>query len=384
LTTVETAPELRVDQLRGFRVGVTSDRRSEDLIAALQRRGAQVLHAPALRMTANDHDHDDELVAETRAVIEARPDVVLITTGYGMRRWLEVADAAGLGAALTVVLEGARVLARGPKSLGAVRAAGLDDVDRSDSETTSSLVDRILDLGAAGLSVAVQQHGYTDEVQLDRLRREGASVLTVTPYRWVRPTSNERLTKLIEAVCQRELDALTFTSAPAVNAVLDTARQLGRFDDFRSALRADVLAAVVGPVTGAPLREVGVEPVQPERYRMGALIRLVCDQLEQHRVLRLRSGEVRIELRGRCVDVDGRSVLLGPHALALFRALATSDAVVSRQELMRCLTDGRDDHALEVALSRLRRSLGVPGLITTVVKRGYRLNVERSGGDARR
>ncbi|MET1005514.1 MAG: uroporphyrinogen-III synthase, partial [Propionibacteriaceae bacterium] len=376
MTPADTSPGTRVDQLRGFRVGVTSDRRSEDLIAALQRRGAQVLHAPALRITANDHDHDEELVAETRAVIAARPDVVLITTGYGMRRWLEVADAAGLGAALTVVLEDARVLARGPKSLGAVRAAGLDDADMSDSETTSSLVDRIIALGAAGLRVAVQQHGYTDEVQLERLRQQGASVLTVTPYRWVSPSSTERLAKLIEAVCQRELDALTFTSAPAVNAVLDTARQLGWFDDFCEAVRSDVLAAVVGPVTGAPLREVGVEPVQPERFRMGALIRLVCDQLEQHRVLRFRSGDVRIELRGRCVDVDDRSVLLGPHALALFKALATSDAVVSRQELMRCLTDGRDDHALEVALSRLRRSLGVPGLITTVVKRGYRLNVE--------
>jgi uroporphyrinogen-III synthase len=30
--------------------------------------------------------------------------------------------------------------------------------------------------------------------------------------------------------------------------------------------------------------------------------------------------------------------------------------------------------ALEVAMSRLRSSLGVPGLITTVVKRGYRLS----------
>jgi uroporphyrinogen-III synthase len=35
----------------------------------------------------------------------------------------------------------------------------------------------------------------------------------------------------------------------------------------------------------------------------------------------------------------------------------------------------QDDHAMEVALSRLRRSLGTPGVIATVVKRGYRLDV---------
>jgi uroporphyrinogen-III synthase len=179
-------------------------------------------------------------------------------------------------------------------------------------------------------------------------------------------------------VARRELDAITFTSAPAVDAVLDAARSLGREEAVREALQHDVVAAAVGPVTAAPLHDVGLHPIQPERYRMGALIRLVCDHLEQHRIVRLRAGEVELELRGRCMDVDGRSVLLGPNALALFKALLASDTVVPRAELMSCLPEARDVHALEVALSRLRQSLGVRGLITTVVKRGYRLNVTRS------
>jgi len=44
-----------------------------------------------------------------------------------------------------------------------------------------------------------------------------------------------------------------------------------------------------------------------------------------------------------------------------------------RQDLIKCMTDAPDDHALELAMSRLRQALGVPGLINTVVKRGYRL-----------
>jgi len=70
-------------------------------------------------------------------------------------------------------------------------------------------------------------------------------------------------------------------------------------------------------------------------------------------------------------------VVLGPHALALFRQLAASGSVVSRQDLHSRLADGRDGHPWEVALSRLLRALGVPGLITTVVRRGYRLNAVR-------
>jgi uroporphyrinogen-III synthase len=113
---MEAPPVTPPDVLRGFRIGVTSDRRSADLIAALERRGAQVLHAPALTIVPNDQD--DSLIIETRRLIAARPEVVLVTTGYGMRRWLEVADAAGLGAELTAALEAARIFARGPKAHG--------------------------------------------------------------------------------------------------------------------------------------------------------------------------------------------------------------------------------------------------------------------------
>ena len=120
----------------------------------------------------------------------------------------------------------------------------------------------------------------------------------------------------------------------------------------------------------------------PDRYRLGALIRLVSEELNERHVRRFRSGSTLIELRGRSVSVDGRHVMLGPNALALFTALTSSESVVSRQELSEYLADDLDDHALEVAMSRLRRALNVPGLITTVVKRGYRFNAARAGRPA--
>lgn len=364
-----------VEQLAGFRIGVTSDRRSDDLITALERRGAQVLHAPALKIAPNDHD--TPLLAETTALIEARPAVVLITTAYGMRRWFQVADAAGLGAELLEVLEEAQILARGPKAVGAVRAAGLEEVRVSASETTASLVDEVEAAGLTDRRVGIQLHGYTDEVQLDRLRTLSAEVWTVTPYRWVEPPSHDRLPRLIEATCARQLDALTFTSAPGAEATLAVAQRLGLFRSFIEALSGDVVAAAVGPVTASPLVEAGATVAVPDRYRLGALIRLVTEELAERRVLRLRSGTTELELRGRAVAVNGRPVLLGPNALALFTTLAQTPAVVRRHELQRCLPEGADDHALEVAMSRLRRALGVPGLVTTVVKRGYRLNAVR-------
>jgi uroporphyrinogen-III synthase len=375
LVIMDRPAGMPADVLRGFRIGVTSDRRSADLITALERRGAQVLHAPALMIAPNDHD--DSLIIETRGLIAARPEVVLVTTGYGMRRWFEVADAAGLGADLTAALEAARIFARGPKAHGAVRAAGLLDAQTSDLDTTASLVDAVIAAGLSGRRVAVQLHGYTDEVALNRLAEISHCVMTVTPYRWVQPNPPDRLTRLIKAACQRQLEALTFTSAPAAAATLEAAEALDLRLEFIRALSDYLATAAVGPVTAEPLREAGIDPVVPDRHRLGALVRLVTEELTQRHIQRFRSNGVIIELRGRQVSVNDRRISLGPNSLALLVTLASSNSVLSRQELIACLPDNPDEHALHMAMSRLRRALEVPGLITTIMKRGYRFNAER-------
>jgi uroporphyrinogen-III synthase len=360
--------------LTGFRVGVTSDRRSRDLIDALERRGAEVLHAPALKIAPVAEDVF--LLADTRAVIAARPDVFVVTTAYGMRRWAEAADASGLGEELLDVLAACRTYVRGPKARGAVRAAGLNDVGISSDETTATLVDLLIADGVAGCTVAVQLHGYTDVGQLDRLREAGATVLTVTPYRWVKPEGEDKLPKLIEAACNQELDVVTFTSAPAVDALWSTAHEMGVYQQLISAFRTSVVAAAVGPVTAKPLVDAGLSPLIPERYRMGALIRLVCEHLARNHVQAVQTQVGAVELRGRSLRVDGLPVELAPAPLLLMRALlGAGGAVLSRDALGSLLDQRGAEHALDMTVSRLRSALPDSSLVETVVKRGYRLRV---------
>ena len=47
--------------------------------------------------------------------------------------------------------------------------------------------------------------------------------------------------------------------------------------------------------------------------------------------------------------------------------------MLSRAALLRTLPRGADEHAVEMAVARLRAGLGAPGVVQTVVKRGYRL-----------
>ena len=376
----EPAPGFRRDQLEGFRIGVTSERRAADLIDALERRGAQVLHAPTLRMEpASD---DERVIADTQAIIAARPDVVLATTAFGVRRWLEVADAAGLGEQLLATLAAARILVRGPKARGGVRAAGLDDSGMSEEETTASLVAKMLAEHGGGLTVAVQAHSYLEDAVLAPLRAAGHRLVTVAPYRWGSlDGGDERVPRLVEAICSNQLDCVTFTSAPAVDALYAAAESLRCHDAMLAAFRAGVVAAAVGPVTAAALTSAGLPAIHPERFRMGALIRLLCERLPQLRVTRTSTRHGELVIRGALVELDDRRVPLTPLPLALLRALVAADgAVVSREQLLR-VVGGSDEHALEMALSRLRRGIAAP-VIATVVRRGYRLEVTGSGASA--
>lgn len=360
--------------LTGFHIAVTCDRRSGDLIDAFARRGAEVLHAPAVRIAPVDAD--DLLVDDTRAVILSEPDVVIVTTAYGMRRWVESADAAGLGESLHAALEAARIVVRGPKARGAVRAAGLDDDGMGADERTSSAVDLVVESGVEGQTVVVQLHGHEDVEQLDRLRAAGAGVLTVAPYRWVRPIDESRLGRLVTAIAAHDVDVVTFTSAPAVDGLVSAAAELGMDGPLIEAMRTGVVCAAVGPVTAAPLIDLGVEPLVPDRYRMGAMVRQVVEHLLEHGVQRVDTARGELVVHGRTVIFDGEAVTLsrGPRAM-LGALIADPGAVLSRERLLDELPEAGTEHALDMAMSRLRAALPSRDLVQTVVRRGYRLNV---------
>ena len=76
-------PEPDWAPLTGFRVAVTSARRADELSTLLRRRGATVTSAAAIEMVPLPDD--DELHMHTEALIAAPPDVVVATTGIGLR-----------------------------------------------------------------------------------------------------------------------------------------------------------------------------------------------------------------------------------------------------------------------------------------------------------
>jgi uroporphyrinogen-III synthase len=359
--------------LSGYTVAVTAARRREELGALLERRGARVVYAPAIRIVPLADDA--ELVAATRRVLARPVDLVVATTGVGFRGWLEAAGAWDLP--LVDHLRSARVLARGPKARGAIRGAGLVDAWSPASESSAEVLEHLLS-GAEGplqgRRIAVQLHGDPLPDLVAGLEAEGAEVETVPVYRWVLPADPAPLHRLVATVAARGLDAVTFTSAPAAASLLSVAEELGRREQVVAALQGPVLAIAVGPVTAGPLTAAGIPTFQPDRARLGPLAREVVARLPERDPV-LSVGAHTVQVRGHAVVLDGRPVEPAPGPMAVLRALAERPgAVVPHCDLTRRLPGGGDEHAVEAAITRLHADLGAT-VVQTVGELGHRLAV---------
>jgi uroporphyrinogen-III synthase len=373
--------------LTGYRIAVTSARRSEELCALLSRQGAEVCSAPAINMIALPDD--DELQNNTEALIAEPPDILVAHTGIGFRGWLAAAEGWGTVNQLLTALSSARIVSRGPKATGALRAAGLHEEWSPESESSQEVLEYLQKSGIDGLRIAVQLHGAADAWDpfpefLGGLRMAGAQVVPVRVYRW-KPTSlGGTFDQLVVGIAGRQFDAVTFTSAPAAAAVLERGRELEIEDQLLAALRTDVHAMCVGPVTSRPLIRRGVPTSSPERMRLGALARHIAEELPLLGSCTVKAAGHTVDIRGTCVLVDGSIKVLPPSGMGILRALAKRPGdVVSRGDLLRALPgNSNDPHAVDTAVLRLRTALGEKNIIATVVKRGYRLAIDEPRGTA--
>lgn len=333
-----------------------------------------------------DLTDDDVLHRRTEALIADPPDILVVTTAIGFRSWIAAAEGWALADKLLAALSTARVVARGPKAVGALRAAGLPEEWSPESESSAALFD-YLRSGIAGSRVAVQLHGTTGNWDpapelLNQFRGAGAELIPIPVYRWRPAPPGGEFDQLATQIAQCQFDAVSFTSAAAVMATLTRASELGISDALLLALRSDARAMCVGPLTARPLELLGIPTSTPRRMRLGALARHIVDELPRLRTDTLHAAGHRIEVRSSCVIVDGVAKEMSPSGMATLRALAHQPGkVVSRETLLEALSgNGASTHAVETAVLRLRTTLGDKNIVATVVKRGYRLAMDQEAG----
>jgi uroporphyrinogen-III synthase len=366
--------------LEGVRVAVTAHRKGAELVAALERRGASVLHAPTI---AGDVPvPHEQILADTAAVLDASPDWLVASTGVGMRLWAEAAADGGHLDALRAMAARARCVARGPKAVGGLAALGARPVWTSARQTDADVAGWLERRVLRDEVVAVQLHGAAVTSTFRSVQRAGADLVSVATYRHAMPDDLAPAQQLVSAIASGAVDVVVLTSPGAARnlvAIADRADPATRAA-FVAAFD-EVATAVIGPVTASALEECGI-PVwfTPRRWRTGDLLR----SLERWAERRAAWPDERPRLRllpneDAVVTPRGTTVTLGQRGYAVLAALARRPGVVCPPEQLLSEAWGfdapADPSAIKHQIARLRRKLDGTGVdIRTIRGVGYRLD----------
>ena len=377
--------------MAGLRIGVTAGRRGAALVEALTRLGADALWAPMVDVVPSP---SVAVQRQTASALGAQPAWVVVATAEGLDRWVEGARKAQPD--VLDLLAASKVAARGAKATVACRRHGVATVLTSPTERGVDLARLVIDLAQAGDSVAVIVGGDGSPAVVAELEAAELSVHVVAPYRWALPAASGSIpdpprsvpaTELLRSLCAGELDAMAFTSPPAVQGLFALAASLGIETAVGDALagrgRHRVLVAAIGPATAEALEERGIGvavcPLQPRESALASALAAAP--------LGFRSfGRVEpllLDPHRRTVTGPGGVVELSDLQYALLASLARRPgltcptSVLLREVWGEGVSSGAAARRrLEVLASRLRgRLVPIEVQLATVPKRGYRLEL---------
>ncbi|HEX4999356.1 MAG TPA: uroporphyrinogen-III synthase [Terriglobia bacterium] len=255
--------------LDGVRVATLEHRYPAQLTQLLERQGAIVMSCPLLEETPVE---DARAVERFMTLCETgAADYVIFYTGVGVDFLMRAAPRPEAFARSVV-------LARGPKAVNALRRAGAR-IDRvAEAPTTEGIIRTMSKEDLRGKSVLVQLYG-AENVELTRaLEAQGARVTGIAIYRY-RPASDAgEVSRLIDAILEGRIDAITFTTGPQLQFLLAAAVERGLEDALRSRLRNDVVMVSVGEVTTRAIEATGFPvAVTPEDPKMGPMVSAMAE-----------------------------------------------------------------------------------------------------------
>lgn len=266
LTIVGDVVELRerlrwydVQPLFGKRILVTRPAHQTDGLARLLRdEGAEPVIAPAIRI---EEPSDPSRLREAVRAMGYR--WVIFTSANGVERFFAEVERQGRDAR---TLGGARVCAIGPATDAALRAHGVRADVVPDEYKGEGAAEAVIAAGdVVGERVLLPRAEVARDALPTMLRAAGAEVDVVPTYRTVGASEDDAVI-IRDAIHQRSVDVLTFTSPSTVREV---AKVLGEHE----AAVADFTVACIGPITAETARERGWPVhVVPKDYTARGLV----------------------------------------------------------------------------------------------------------------
>lgn len=247
-------------------IAILENRTGEQMADLVRKYGGTPFSAPAL---AEVPDIDEvELQAMIAAWTQNLPDLFIFQTGVGVKALFATTDRLQLTEELLEILAKTQVLVRGPKPVGVLKANNVHiDIIVGEPYTTAQILVELTNVDLNNKQVVVQRFGDTNVELETALKARGAKVSEVATYRWSLPENTQPLVALMDALDNKEVDMVCFTSASQVYNFFKVAEQIGREQQLKAGLNETRIASI-GPVCTAALKKydlhVDIEPSPPK------------------------------------------------------------------------------------------------------------------------
>jgi uroporphyrinogen-III synthase len=256
--------------LAGLKVLSLESRRAAEMEALIQRWQGDAFVAPSVQECPHA---PGEAIAWAERLMAGEFDLVIFTTGVGLQFLRDAILTKYTAEDFSAALNRVTVAVRGPKPLTWLSELKVrPEVRIPEPNTWREFLPLIAERPERRISI--QQYGRPNHEFNDALKELGASVDTVSIYRWELPDNIGPLKEATRRLARRDFDVVIFTTSIQLTHLYEVATNLGVLAEVQQTLARDVVIASVGPVMTAALREHGLEPdIIPEHPKMAALVR---------------------------------------------------------------------------------------------------------------
>jgi uroporphyrinogen-III synthase len=275
---VSPKPQIVGSNLSGLTVAAFESRMAVEMTRLIERYGGTPLVTPAMREVPLG-DNSAALKFGVRLTTE-RIDILILLTGVGTTALFDLLKSRYPWSSIVTALKQTAIVARGPKSVSALKAFQLQPTLTVPEPNT--WVDLISTLDeyrpVKGLRVAVQEYGISNPDLVEALQQRGAEVFSVPIYKWALPEELAPLRRTIDQIVAGDVQILLITNAAQAEHVMQIVTQEGKLEPFRAALKR-MLVGSIGPTASEHLRHhewpIDLEPSHP---KMGVLIKEVAER----------------------------------------------------------------------------------------------------------
>ena len=244
------------DRLSGYRILILETREEAQFSRLLTEQGAHVVQCPMF--TIHDAPDPKPIEAWIRRFIERPCDDLVLMTGEGLRRVMNVARRIDVEQDFVTALGKVRKFARGPKPGRALREIGLEPQMTTEKPTSEGIAEMLARVDLSGHRVALQLYPDKDHSALiGAITAQGAEVDTVAPYVYDAQAADANIVTAIEEMAQGRIDAIALTNLGQVRRLFEVAKARQCEAQLRDGLARTPIASV-GPVVSDELKSHGL------------------------------------------------------------------------------------------------------------------------------